>query len=510
MTSSTAVGSGVIAETLALAMAARMRPAALNEDFMKSWVQPGNATTGLQTYMLQAPSLKLFPVLTPLRNITPRVGGGRSVQANWRAVTAINTGNMAGGMEEGKRGGVVNTSTADYFAKFVTFGLDDNVTDQAQWAAEGFEDIRALAALNLLSATMVIEEQMILGGFGTVQLGTTPTPSVSDVATGGVLLANTQYSVICVAMTPYGYRFNSVAAGLTGQSTRTNGDGTTTTYNCGIAQKSAAGTVTTANDASNTHKIRASVAAVTGAVAYAWYAGASGTERLQAITTINSVELGASALSGTNQLASALTAADYSANTLEFDGFLAQAAKAGSGAYLKALATGTPGTGTPLTPGTDGTISEIDAALQSFWDNRRLTPDTIWMNSQEKLYIRKKVLTGSTAAAQRFTFATAQDGVTGGIDVKSYLNPFGRGGNQNINLEIHPDIPPGTMLFTTRQIPYPMNGIVNMWQMLMRQEYFQVDWPKLRPRQEMGVYADGVMQHFAPFSLGVISNIAAG
>ena len=44
---------------------------------------------GLVAYDLQAPAKNLYPVLTPIRNSLPRVGGGVGVATNWKTVTAI-------------------------------------------------------------------------------------------------------------------------------------------------------------------------------------------------------------------------------------------------------------------------------------------------------------------------------------------------------------------------------------------------------------------------------------
>jgi hypothetical protein len=50
--------------------------------------------------------------------------------------------------------------------------------------------------------------------------------------------------------------------------------------------------------------------------------------------------------------------------------------------------------------------------------------------------------------------------------------------------------------------------VSNVTQMLMRQDYYQLEWPLVSRKYEYGVYADGVLQCYAPFSLGVINNIA--
>ena len=76
------------AETLALVKAAQGIP---NAELAKAWTQSASAVSGITAYDLEAPSKKLYPVITPLRNEIPRVSGKGGIQANWRAVTGVNT-----------------------------------------------------------------------------------------------------------------------------------------------------------------------------------------------------------------------------------------------------------------------------------------------------------------------------------------------------------------------------------------------------------------------------------
>ena len=99
-------------ETLELLKSAQSTP----DNIIKSFVQPSTATTGLQAYNLEAPSKKLYPVLTPLRNMIPRIGGSFAIQADWKAVTNINVTNTRAGIAEGKRGGIITHSQSEYFA----------------------------------------------------------------------------------------------------------------------------------------------------------------------------------------------------------------------------------------------------------------------------------------------------------------------------------------------------------------------------------------------------------
>ena len=212
-------------------------------------------------------------------------------------------------------------------------------------------------------------------------------------------------------------------------------------------------------------------------------------------------------LPGASQLASALPASDQSTNALVFDGILTFAAKgATNGAYNAVMPDGVLGTGTGLTSDGAGGIVEFNTAFKSFWDNYRLSPDTIWMSAQELINVSKKIIANGGAPLIRFTQDASQQhsGITGGVLVDSVLNPITQ---TMVKLRIHPDLTPGTVLFTTSSIPYPMSGVGNVMQVKTRREYYQIDWPRRSRKDEIGVYADELLQVYATFSLGTISNI---
>jgi hypothetical protein len=473
-----------------------------------TYSQSTSATSGLTFYDLETGAKILYPVLTPLRNMIPRVSGKGGIQANWRAITAINTSGQRFGVSAAHRGGVLAVATEDYTAAYKGIGIETSVDFEAQYAGQGFDDIRGIAARTGLQALMLGEEALILGGDTSVPLGTTPTPTVSDQGTGGTLSANTLYSVICVALTHDGISHATIAGGVQGQITRTNADGTSDTFGGGAAAPSTNATLTTANDGNATHAIKASVAPVAGALGYAWFWGAAGSEVLGAISTINSLVIMATA-TGT-QAAASLGTSDNSINSLVFDGLIPQAAKSGSGAYVYTMATGSAGTGTPLTADGSSGVVEIDTVLKYMWDNYRLSPDTMWVSSQEALNISKKILEGSATAAQRFVFESDQNALGGGIIVRTYLNRFSMQGGSVVDIKIHPNMPAGTILMTTKVLPYPLSGVANVMQIRTRQDYYQIEWPLHSRRYEYGIYADEVLQHYFPPSLALITNIGNG
>jgi hypothetical protein len=470
--------------------------------FMKStFTQPGSATDGLNYYDLELGAKFLYPVLTPLRNEIPRMSGKGGIQANWRAVTGINTGGQRIGVSVGNRGGVQAVTYADYSAAYKGIGLETNVDFEAQYAGMGFDDIKAIAAKVGLEATMLGEEALILGGDTSMALGQPAAPSLSS-SSGGSLTGTV--SVICVPLTLDAMINGSVAGGIQASITRVNADGSSDTFGGGAGKQSA--NASTAMGGNGT--LAATVTAVLGAMGYAWFWGAVGSEVLGAITTINSVVATANA-TGT-QTAASLGTNDNSTNNLVFDGLLTQALKSGSNSYVATQATGTAGTGTPLTADNAGGIVEIDAALKNRWDNYRLSPDTIWVNSQEAENMGKKILAGGTSAAQRFVFATNKDDIGGGIMVSTYKNKFSLAGGQVLNIRIHPNMPAGTVLMTSKRLPYPMSGVGNVVQIRTRQDYYQIQWPLKSRKWESGVYADEVLQHYFPPSMCVINNIGNG
>lgn len=513
-------------ELFELVKAAQAAP--LPDAIVKAFTQPGTPTTGLNAYDLAGPAKTLYPLITPLRNIIPRVGGGIGTATNWRAITGINTAQLQGGVSDGNRGGVLTTTTVSKLAAYRGLGFEDYATFEADMASEGFDDVRARAVQGLLRSLMIYEEQVDLGGNTSIAMGTTPTPTTATATTGGTIAAGT-YNVACIALTLQGFLTASSTGLVVGPVNRTNADGSADAYGSGAAQKSAtASQVTTGS----TSTISATVAAVRGAVAYAWYVGAAAAERFYGLTTINSVLM--TSIPGSSQLLSAMPASDQSVNSLVYDGVISQifggASAAltsltsvgtsatiftstgtdGSGSLVGQMATGTAGTGTVLTADGRGGIVEFDAMLKAFWDQFRLSPSTVWVSSQEAKNISDKIMTGNSNPAFRFNMMQNQSGVMGGVAVSSYLNKFAPGGPTALEIRIHPNMPSGTVLFWSDEIPYPLSGVGNPIQKKLRREYYQLEWPLRSRKYEYGVYCDGVLQCWFTPAFGLLTNIANG
>lgn len=481
-------------------------------------------SNGLVAYDLEAPSKNLYPVLTPLRNRIPRStrGPGAGTGAHWKVVSGITGSGIASmpWVAEGQRADRMSITTEDKSATYVTLGEEADVSFEAGHAGEGFEDVLASTGMRLLHSLMIKEELAILGGNRSVDLGKPTAPTVTVAASGGSVAAgaSNKVRVRVVALTLEGYLAASLSGGIKRQTTVTGMDGKTFTLNGGSSKASDS----TAEDISgSTNIVSASTPAVKGAMAYAWYVGLdSGTEslagmKLEAITTINSVRLTALAADGQALSASGMSiTTDYSKNaTLAFDGLLYSAFNS-SLAYYQALATGTPGTGTGLTATGRGSVAEIDAMLEAFWSNYRLSPEEIYVNAQELRNLTTKALTTSGGASlititQPLAAGPAPQMIAGNV-VGYYFNPFSMAGGQVIPIKLHPNLPAGTIFTWAQDLPgyYQAANVPETCKVQCRRDYYQIPWPLVTRANETGVYAEEVLICQAPFALGVIANIA--
>jgi hypothetical protein len=82
--------------------------------------------------------------------------------------------------------------------------------------------------------------------------------------------------------------------------------------------------------------------------------------------------------------------------------------------------------------------------------------------------------------------------------VGQYLNKFT---GQLLKVRIHPYAVPGTILFTTKTLPYPQSGVNTVAQIKCRKEYYMIEWPLRTRKYEYGCYVDEVLQlQFLPGS----------
>ena len=469
-------------------------------------------STGLTYYDLMAPAKMLYPTITPLRNSLPRVKRTNPGDAaHWKTITSL-TGSgfdAMGWVPEGQRSGRMNYSANDVSSTYVTLGEEDSLTFEAESAAQGFEDENALVSFRLLQKMMRKEEIALLAGNRTVALGTPGTIATSASGSGGTLPGSpTTYYAQVVALTLEGYKNSSIANGVATTKTITGADGSTFILNGGSSNKSAE----QSQAISLGQTLFLSVPAVAGAVAYAWFVGTtSASTHLQAITTINSVSFSAPISTSTQNITAITTDCSRNVN-YAYDGLLTQALNPANLAYINTLATGTAGTGTKLTASGRGSVNEIDTMLQSMWDGFNLGPTVLWVNSQQQKDITTACLTNASGPLLRYEVPTTPGqayGIVAGGVIDYYFNPYT---GQKIPVKVHPDATPGTIMGWCEQLPewYQSNEVPNVAEVLVRRDYYRMDWPLRTRKREYGVYAEETLAVYATFGMGVIRNIAAG
>jgi len=241
---------------------------------------------------------------------------------------------------------------------------------------------------------------------------------------------------------------------------------------------------------------------------------------IQVITTINSMAfntpLGGG---GGSQNATAVTADKSQNSSLAYDGLITTAFKAQSfGSLVTTLATGTAGTGTVLTSTGKGTCTEIDALLLNMWSTYQVSPTVIYVNGQQLKDLTTRCLTGTSGAPLLQVQVKGDDAtmnpyqLVAGGNLAFYFNPFAMGGGIKIPILIHPNLAPGTIVAYCEDLPmqYRSNNVPNTAAVKTRKDYYQLQWPLRTRAREFGVYCESVLAVYAPFAIGMITNIAAG
>lgn len=517
-----------------------------NENFIKGLADkaPGILakadTISNATNLLWYDLAQVVQMLYPYRELIPRISRLPRVSADggnayhWKRITGINVNNTSAGVSEGHRGARIAIAEQDAVAAYKTLGLESSVTFEARLGARNLSpESLGISIQSALRSLMIQEEQILINGDASLPLGTTPTPTlvVGTPALGGTFPASTIY-ISCVALTGQGFLGYSTwssstsSGGVPGQVTKVNADGSSDTFGGGSAAPSAFAT----GSPTGTQCITATVSVVRGALAYAWFVGstnAAASLYLAGITPSNQVVL-TKVPASTNQPLSSLYVSgspqDNSTNILVPDGILPQ--------IFGSILSPDPGrfmatnpvlpAGISLSPGgsiqynmasgntgltiTGSTIYEFDEVLRAAYEQYKLGFDRILISAADMLDTFGAMLNSSSAAnIYRILFDADQETgrIVAGRKVTSYMNKFL---NNTLDVEVHPYLPPGTIVFWSDRSPYELSGVANLLEARVRQDYYQIQWPWTARRYEYGVYCDEVFSMYFSPAFAVVTN----
>lgn len=465
----------------------------LSADIGKDWALPGtlsgagapnNAAT-LVPYDLEAPAKLLVPRLTPLRNRVSR-GKGQGTARQFRRILGWSNAGIGGVADKSpffdsqtdtgtptfgslalRRGQKIEYASDNKSAAYVEMSLSDQVNWVAQFAGQGYQDLRSLSQTALLWAHLGGEERALLYGRGSSGNGysgsvSAPTVAVQTATTGGTIGTGV-YKVIVTALTGFGTTAASTAV-----------DATVATSTTGTI------TLTITEPAGSLGVYNVYVGTV---------GGAASTATLQQQITGNTVTLTALTTTG-----GAPPAADSSFQSLGYDGFLTVQSGSDSG-YYKRLNANLSNT----VPG-----DEFQDAFLSLYQSVKADPDHIWCDAGTARDLGDLLKTAAGNSSYRLQLNGDNTGHFLGSIVTGIENQVTR---KMVPFEVHPWMPKGNALIQSLTLPIPDSNVSQTSEVISVQEYMSVDWPVIQATYDSSTYWYGTLVHYAPAWSGLISNI---
>jgi hypothetical protein len=495
-------------------------------------------TLGYNFIDLRGPAALLYPVNTPFRDSTPRMGkvnGGVGTMAQWKATTIV--GSQYAGVPEAQRAQVSAPNEQDYAAKYKAIGVERNVSVEAEWAGEGFTGNLADEHLRGLQSLWLQEEGiMLLGndgsqgvngiGYNGFQLGTAPAPVATEITTSGTLPATTKITGYVVLLTgmglpnnaQYGYQPTpSVTSGLTPTFTvNAPGTGASITYTGGTSGVSVASNSITTAAANHSVQLQVRPASVVGAGGYpngtfgfAWFVSSNASPTtanafLTAITRAGKYVVAAAPPSSGQTAAAAGLNVDNSAQATDFTGLLTYAATSGRWVDLE---------GAQLTSAPGGVCVEVEAVLEYMFNTYQAGVDAIWGSPDAITSLNATILQNgsqSPSGYQVYLTKDDQNNIIGGLIVSGYQSRYAVAsptGANVIPLKMHPMIPLGTLFFDITTNPYPESRIPFTRAIDLMRDYYGYEWPAINRAWSFGTYADEAQAHYTPWLTAVITGI---
>jgi hypothetical protein len=479
--------------------------------------------SGLQQYNLYPTALTLSPILTPLRNMTPRTQG-LGAKAEYKAIIGASGVALSGATQvwgaEGVSGQKISLATADITSIYRALKVAGGVSFEQQWAGAQFIDSKAIEVVNTLRQLMVMEELAMLFGcnstaaastqFGPGAVGTLGAATLTDVAANG---GGAPVAVSTLAASATSVKVSAVTG--MGESLVT------------------AATITP----TATHYIRVDMPSRANqpVLYYNVYAGSSGAEKLCTSVNLNystavgggatNVSTGASVYIGSLPgSGTAFPAADTTGSTLAYNGLLPQM-YASSGAGItgfgvsgsQLVGSAQPNFGSSITSALGQLAylgagnNALQAPLKAMWDNYKANPDWMFLSSAEGI----KLATFLSGTPYFVVPDGDQNGFVVGYRASRVANPVT---GKFIEARVHPNLPQGSIIFGSDQLPewYVPSSVPAPFTVSMLQDYLEVDYPPVWNTSSGGdtwviqVMNMGSPRLFVPVVFGALDSIVAG
>jgi hypothetical protein len=496
----------VSADTVASVMAALDGLKAQQPDLVKDINLTSPVGTGLVAFDLEAPAKILAPRPTPLRNSIPRIKGS-GTSHRFKVISGF-TGSGTGGVGNihpgildttqnnfapsgagnslyYARGPKIQYAGSDVILPYSQFSMSDEVTWSAQYAGQGYQDIRQLSRTSLLYASMLMEERMLLMGRGTAS------------GYSGALAAPTGTSLVD----------NTVGTGQVALTGYTTNIYVYVTADAGAFGESVVSTVATIAPTS-THNVVLRLTDVPQALGYKVYIGTGASQPANSAfffygrfsnqaangggTGGTGIVLqGAIPTTGANP-----PTADTSAYGAGYDGILAWCMGSSSGYNVKinsTFSTSNPG-------------SEFQTAFASLYGSVKADPDRILYNGADR---KQQSDTLKAGTSNNYFLQITQDEVRGVALGSVAVAIMNETTGKRVEMEVNPWMPQGVCPIVSDALPIPDTQVSNVWSVCNVQELMGIDWPVTQFAYESSSYWYGTLLCYAPAWNGCISGVTA-
>ena len=449
---------------------------------------PGNV--GFTPFDLQDSIEFLVPVMTPLRNSIPRrKAQGQAVQI--RQIT---------GYSNSRTGGVPNlntffnsaTNTSTYngitlnrpntisysadalVVPFVENGISDSVEYQAQFAAQGFTDLRQLSNTAAIYSHMLGEENNILNSTSAVLpvAGVTATTANGGTATG--LPAGT-YTPLVTISSAFGE-----SEALTGESTTVEAGESVTV-------------------ALNSVPVGAVALNVYVTVSGIHYVGRTTSTASGSFPVLFAVTPTLPSTSADNGSSPAYQFGGTALGTTGYTGMISTLLGNGStpaaAGYVKAV-NGPLGTAAPF--------GEINTMLVEMWETNRAQPGTLYTSGRIQAALLAEIQQQGSATSYRANYMTGDDGIIVGGAVTGITSPVG---GPALNIVAHPFIPEGVVIAHSTTLPSPVSGVPGTATIDNVVDLTTIEWPQIGMSYDLSTYQYGSFVFHTPGFDGILTGI---
>lgn len=444
--------------------------------------------SGLVPYDLDPVLSLLIPKELYLRNSTARIKAqGQALE--FRRITGLSNAGVGGvanlssffnsnSASTSFNGVTLNRPTqivyaADKIVKsFVEQGLSDSVALQAEFAGQGYTDLRQLSHTSLIWSHFLAEERNMMNSCSTPvasssQISALTFTAAAD-ATGTGITVGTSSTVVQVTLSS---AYGESAPFAAGTITTVSGQGAKVTYTGTIPAGVVAINIYCTTSTPNIYKA-STPSTASGVIGLAFAASAAA-----GLTDGSYNTYAAGANSGTG-----------------YDGFVNTFLTLGG--YQSALNN---------TVASQSTADDfLQAAFVSLFNSTMGDPDVVITTAAVRRALAKAIQTSASTSSYRLNYETGKDGIVLGSLVQAVQN---QATGKMVDLVTHRFAPAGVALIHTKQLPFPDSGVAQTVEAHNVVDSMIIEWPQIGFSYDISSYTYGALAFRAPAWSGIVTGI---